>query len=96
MSNVTGIGGVFFKARKDAKVLTSWYQKNLGVNFEVSGAVELKWKEDTADDNGIIPTVIKNDRWAFIRHAASRHIRGDAPLVAIKAARLPKVIMSQS
>ena len=65
MSNVTGIGGVFFKARKDAKVLSSWYQKNLGVNFEVSGAVELKWKEDTAEDNGITHWCIaeKDSEW---------------------------------
>jgi hypothetical protein len=52
MSKVTGIGGVFFKARKAAKALASWYEENLGVNFEDSGAVELKWKEDTAEDNG--------------------------------------------
>ena len=39
---------------------------------------------------GIIPAVIKNDRWAFKRHAAFRRISGDA------RSRLPTVIMSQS
>jgi hypothetical protein len=31
MATVTGIGGVFFKA-KDPKLLAEWYEKNLGIN----------------------------------------------------------------
>ncbi len=52
MAKVTGIGGVFMKARKDAKALASWYQKNLGLKPEDSGAAVLNWKEDAAEDNG--------------------------------------------
>src|SRR5688572_27371171 len=33
MGKVTGLGGVFIKA-KDAKKLAAWYQDVLGVNFE--------------------------------------------------------------
>ena len=52
MAKVTGIGGVFMKARKDAKILAAWYQKNLGLKPEGFGAVVLNWEEDTAEDNG--------------------------------------------
>ncbi len=52
MAKVTGIGGVFIKARKDAKDLVSWYQTNLGLEPEEFGAVVLNWIEDTAEDNG--------------------------------------------
>ena len=38
----------------------------------------------------VIPSVIKNDRWAFKRHAALRRTVGGA------RSRLPAVIMSQS
>jgi glyoxylase I family protein len=31
MTKVTGIGGVFFRA-KDPKALTDWYKKHLGIN----------------------------------------------------------------
>jgi predicted enzyme related to lactoylglutathione lyase len=33
MQRVTGIGGVFFKA-KDAKMLAAWYEKHLGIPFQ--------------------------------------------------------------
>ena len=52
MAKVTGIGGVFMKARKDAKTVAAWYQKNLGLKPEGFGAVVLNWEEDTAEDNG--------------------------------------------
>ena len=45
---------------------------------------------DRPSERQVIPTVIKNDRWAFKRHAALRRISGDAQ------SRLPTVIMSQS
>ena len=32
MERVTGIGGVFIKAR-DPKALAAWYQEYLGINF---------------------------------------------------------------
>jgi len=32
MEKVTGIGGIFFKA-KDPKILAAWYQKHLGIDF---------------------------------------------------------------
>ena len=47
MKRVTGIGGIFFKA-KDPKALGSWYREHLGVNIEAWGGAIFRW----ADDNG--------------------------------------------
>jgi len=38
MKRVTGIGGVFFKA-KDPERLRVWYQKHLGLEFDANGVV---------------------------------------------------------
>ena len=52
MARVTGIGGVFFKA-KDPKALTAWYAKHFGMSVEEWGGVILKWPSDTATDDGL-------------------------------------------
>ena len=52
MAKVTGIGGVFFKAR-DPKALGQWYAKHLGLSLEEWGGAILKWPEDHADDGGL-------------------------------------------
>ncbi|MGZ3687314.1 MAG: VOC family protein, partial [Bdellovibrionota bacterium] len=33
MPHVTGIGGVFFKAKGDPEALASWYQEHLGIKM---------------------------------------------------------------
>jgi predicted enzyme related to lactoylglutathione lyase len=53
MAKVTGIGGVFFKAKNDPKLLAAWYEKNLGMKLESFGAAILRWTEDTAEDKGV-------------------------------------------
>jgi predicted enzyme related to lactoylglutathione lyase len=50
MSKVTGIGGVFFKAR-NPKELMEWYDQHLGIQFQ-HGFIQFKW----ADDQGNKPT----------------------------------------
>jgi len=52
MAKITGIGGVFFKARIDKKVLAEWYGRVLGMPLEVWGAAILRWPDDTAEDKG--------------------------------------------
>ena len=42
MKRVTGIGGVFFKA-KDPKVLAEWYRAHLGLAVEPWGGTVFKW-----------------------------------------------------
>jgi catechol 2,3-dioxygenase-like lactoylglutathione lyase family enzyme len=51
MKRVTGIGGVFFKA-KDPKALGDWYRKHLGLNVEEWGGVAFRWAEDNASGAG--------------------------------------------
>jgi predicted enzyme related to lactoylglutathione lyase len=45
MKRVTGIGGVFFKA-KDPKQLRAWYEKHLGLQFDSYGSVAFTCPED--------------------------------------------------
>lgn len=43
MKKVTGIGGIFFKA-KDPKMVTEWYQQHLGLDTNPYGAT-FEWYE---------------------------------------------------
>ncbi len=51
MARVTGIGGVFFKAR-DPKALAEWYRTHLDLNVEEWGGVAFRWAEDPRSDSG--------------------------------------------
>ena len=44
MKRVTGIGGVFFKAR-DAVALRAWYQKHLGIDVQSWGGAAFSWAD---------------------------------------------------
>jgi predicted enzyme related to lactoylglutathione lyase len=52
MARVTGIGGVFLKARGDAKALAQWYATNLGLEVQAWGGAVLEWSDDHAEDKG--------------------------------------------
>jgi len=43
MKRVTGIGGIFFKAR-DPKALSAWYQTHLGLSLEAWGGSVFRWQ----------------------------------------------------
>ena len=45
MESVTGIGGVFFRARDPAS-LSLWYQKHLGIALTPSNYDEPSWRQD--------------------------------------------------
>jgi len=47
MKRVTGIGGIFFKA-KDPKGLQAWYKRHLGIDVQDWGGAAFHW----ADDDG--------------------------------------------
>lgn len=53
MAKVTGIGGVFFKAKGDQKALAAWYAKHLGFTLEPWGGAILKWPQDSGTDDGV-------------------------------------------
>jgi predicted enzyme related to lactoylglutathione lyase len=44
MQRVTGIGGIFFKA-KDPVALRAWYQRHLGVDVQVWGGAAFPWTD---------------------------------------------------
>lgn len=44
MKRVTGIGGVFFKA-KDPVALRAWYQKHLGIDVQTWGGTAFPWTD---------------------------------------------------
>lgn len=53
MAGVTGIGGVFFKAR-DPVALQAWYHQHLGVPVDpaMGGMAIIRWEEDAQPDGG--------------------------------------------
>ncbi|MBI3366957.1 MAG: VOC family protein [Burkholderiales bacterium] len=44
MRRVTGIGGIFFKAR-DPVALRAWYQQHLGVDVQAWGGAAFSWSD---------------------------------------------------
>jgi len=44
MKRVTGIGGIFFKA-KDAPALQAWYKRHLGIDVQAWGGAALDWTD---------------------------------------------------
>jgi predicted enzyme related to lactoylglutathione lyase len=74
MAKVTGIGGVFFKARGDHVALAAWYQKHLGVALAEFGGAILKWTDDHSDDGGL--TV-----WHVAESKSSWFSPSDAPFM---------------
>lgn len=53
MAKVTGIGGVFIKARGDARALAEWYRDHLGLELAEFGGAILNWQDDRAGDGGL-------------------------------------------
>lgn len=51
MKRVTGIGGIFFKA-KDPKTLGDWYRQHLGLDVEEWGGVAFRWAADNPTGAG--------------------------------------------
>ena len=57
MKRVTGIGGVFFKA-KDPKALGAWYRDHLGIPLEDWGGAAFAW--NSPDNPGGTGTTVWN------------------------------------
>ncbi len=55
MQRVTGIGGIFFKA-KDAPALQAWYRRHLGIDVQEWGGTAFKWTD--ADGAPVAGTTI--------------------------------------
>jgi predicted enzyme related to lactoylglutathione lyase len=51
MKKVTGIGGIFFKA-KDPDKLREWYRQHLGIESDKWGGFAFQWSDDPQKDGG--------------------------------------------
>jgi predicted enzyme related to lactoylglutathione lyase len=51
MKRVTGIGGIFFKA-KDPAALRAWYRKHLGIDVQEWGGTAFRWTDDSGKPTG--------------------------------------------
>lgn len=45
MKRVTGIGGIFFKAR-DPAALGAWYKRHLGIDVQAWGGAAFRWEDE--------------------------------------------------
>lgn len=51
MKRVTGIGGIFFKA-KDAPSLQAWYKRHLGIDVQEWGGTAFSWADSEGEPKG--------------------------------------------
>ncbi len=51
MRRVTGIGGIFFKA-KDPAALGAWYKEHLGIDVQPWGGAAFDWTDDAGNPTG--------------------------------------------
>jgi predicted enzyme related to lactoylglutathione lyase len=51
MKRVTGIGGIFFKA-KDPAALGAWYKQHLGIDVQSWGGTAFTWADDEGKPTG--------------------------------------------
>ena len=51
MSRVTGIGGIFIKA-KDPAMLRAWYKNHLGIDVQAWGGTAFRWVDGSGHPTG--------------------------------------------
>ena len=51
MKRVTGIGGIFFKA-KDAPALQAWYKRHLAIDVQAWGGTAFSWVDSEGKPSG--------------------------------------------
>ena len=72
MNRVTGIGGVFFKA-KDPKALQEWYRVHLGVDIQEWGGAAFRWRSESnsAGEGTTACNIVDNSTTYFAPSQAS-------------------------
>lgn len=65
MAKVTGIGGIFLKAR-DADALRAWYKRHLGIDVQSWGGAAFRWNEPPTPDGATVWSIFAetNDYFA--------------------------------
>lgn len=73
MARVTGIGGIFLKA-KDPKALEAWYAKHLGIQLASWGGATFLWSDE-------VPATTGQTAWSLFPES-SKHF-GPGPQTAM-------------
>jgi predicted enzyme related to lactoylglutathione lyase len=74
MKRVTGIGGVFFKA-KDAPALREWYKRHLGIDVQTWGGAAFHWTDaDNKPAGG-------STAWLIAAHDSKQFAPGTSPFM---------------
>ena len=74
MKRVTGIGGIFFKA-KDAPTLQAWYKQHLGIDVQPWGGASFPWTE--ADGQPVAGTTA----WLIVPQESKQFAPSSAPFM---------------
>jgi predicted enzyme related to lactoylglutathione lyase len=74
MKRVTGIGGIFFKAR-DPKALQAWYKRHLGIDVQPWGGAAFRWTD--ADGQPVAGTTA----WSIGSAESDSFAPGTAPFM---------------
>jgi predicted enzyme related to lactoylglutathione lyase len=74
MKRVTGIGGIFFKA-KDAKALQAWYKEHLGIDVQPWGSAAFDWTDDAGNPVG------GTTAWSVVSLESKQFAPSDAPFM---------------
>ena len=74
MKRVTGIGGIFFKA-KDAPALQAWYKQHLGIDVQEWGGAAFDWTD--SDGNPVAGTTA----WSIAPAQSNQFAPSTAPFM---------------
>ena len=74
MKRVTGIGGIFLKAR-DPKAMQAWYKRHLGIDVQAWGGTAFRWTD--AEGRPVAGTTV----WSIGSAESDASAPGAAPFV---------------
>src|SRR3954467_7714562 len=74
MKRVTGIGGIFFKA-KDAPALQAWYKRHLGIDVQPWGGAAFDWVDSDGKPAG------GTTAWSVVPETSEQFAPGKAFMV---------------
>lgn len=71
MKRVTGLGGIFFKAR-DPQALGAWYRRHLGLDVSDWGGAVFRWADDSATGTAV---------WSLFKEDSNHFAPSTAPFM---------------
>ena len=74
MNRVTGIGGIFIKA-KDPDALRAWYKKHLGIDVQEWGGTTFRWHTPEK------PNLNGSTTWSIFAESSTYFAPSEAPFM---------------